>query len=186
MKYIGLIILVLLVSCNTSQTTDIEKEISNLKTQVDKENYLLNLFEIDQQVRDSDEEYEIKKRTNFDENSTEYLNYLKKAIATDSLNFEKIKVFVKFHGYPDIENKNSLSYAAIPTIMLHQGLDNNSYFFSHLYEAYLDKKLTSEDFSSILNRMYSKNFDYRYKIDGTTSIDQNINALMENLNLKVN
>jgi hypothetical protein len=186
MKYIGLLVLVLLTSCNTNQTTDIEKEINSLKTQTEKENYLLNLFKIDQQVRNSDEEYEIKKRTNFDENSTEYLSYLKKMAVTDSLNFEKIKLFIKFHGYPDIENKNSLSYAAIPTIMLHQGLDNNSYFFSHLYNAYLDKKLTSEDFSSILNRMYRKHFDYRYKIDGTTSTDQNINALIENLNLTTN
>lgn len=184
MRHILFIVFIFILSCHTSQSLDIKKEIINLKTQKDKERYITTLFDIDQNVRNSIDEYEIKKRNNFDVTSEEYLNYIKKQIETDSINFEKLVTFINYHGYPSFKNKNWKADAAITAIMMHQDYRNQIQFYPHLYTAYKEGKLSPKDFSSILNRMYNYIYGKRYTINGNTSIDENITILIEKLNLK--
>ena len=115
--------LILFIPCLTSckrQKINIEDQILSLVSQERKEKFLVDLFESDQSVRDSEIVLEILKRNDYDKKSKEYQNHLRTMMKTDSINFLKIKRYLEVYGHPKTKDFSSKSNHAITTIAIHQ------------------------------------------------------------------
>ncbi len=159
----------------------IENQVLSLTSQKIKENFLINLFESDQSVRDSKMELEILKRNNYNRKSEEYLDYIRKIVETDSVNFLKTKKYLEVYGYPKLKEYNSKANYAVKTICLHQSYKKQLELFPYIYKGYEKGYINNESFSFLLNKMHINKYGKSYP----QSIDNNINIkeLLEKLKL---
>ncbi|EZH75011.1 hypothetical protein ATO12_09785 [Aquimarina atlantica] len=188
MKYIYIIGFVLIISCSKqnnnqikSHSINLDSLITSLNTQEKKEKFLVNLFQQDQNVRNSDRENEILKRNNYNVDSSEYQDYRRRIKEVDSLNYLSILKYLKEYGYPVFKSKNPKVIPAIRTVCLHQSFNKQLELFPYLYKAYNDGFINSEEFSFLLNRMHIMKYGESYP--HAISYEENIEQLLEKLQL---
>lgn len=167
---------------NKPEVEDLDSLIVSLDTQEKKEQFLADLHDKDQDVRNTDRENEILKRNNYNTRSQEYQEYVERGIYVDAINFQKIKKYLEIHNYPTFKPNNDNSISAIRLICLHQSFDKQLELFPYLYNAYNDGYLNSERFSFLLNKMHIMKYGESHP--HAISYEENIEQLLEKLQLK--
>ena len=178
--------IVILLSCNKEsnepQTEDLDSLIISLNTQEKKEKFLIDLYNKDQDVRNSDREHEVLKRNNYKTQSQEYQEFVERRMYTDDINFKKIKRYLEIYRYPTFKPKHNNSTSAIRLICLHQSFNKQLELFPYLYKAYNDGLINSERFSFLLNKMHIHKYGESHP--HAISYEENIGQLLEKLQLK--
>ncbi|WP_109098722.1 hypothetical protein [Aquimarina sp. AU58] len=185
-----ILVIVVTLSCNKEsklkvnepQTEDLDSLMLSLDTQEKKEQFLIDLYDEDQDVRNSDREHEILKRNNYDMNSYEYQEHMDRMIYVDSINFIKAKKYLETHGYPTFKLDDYRISGAIELICMHQPTyEKQLELFPYLYQAYKDNLITADNFSFLLNNMHRHKFDKSHP--HAISNEENIKQLLEILEL---
>ncbi|MBG6133456.1 hypothetical protein IWQ47_004866 [Aquimarina sp. EL_43] len=167
---------------NKPEIEDLDSLILSLDTQEKKEQFLIDLHDKDQDVRNSDREHEILKRNNYNTQSQQYQEFVERCIYTDAINFKKIKKYLEIHRYPIFKPKHDNSISAIRLICLHQSFDKQLELFPYLYKAYNDGFINSERFSFLLNKMHIMKYGESHP--HAISYEENVEQLLEKLQLK--
>lgn len=158
--FLSLFILTLISCIKKNQTENCIDSIICLKTNEEKEGFLFDIFQDDQTYRNQTSQ--ILKKNNYDFNSLEYKNHIEKINIQDSVNFEKVLLYLKLHGYPDFTFANELASYAITAVALHQPYDNQLLLIPYLKQAYEEQYYSSKNFSFLLNRMHIMKYDKSY------------------------
>ena len=88
----SLLVIIITLSCNKkSRLENLDSLILSLDTQVKKEQFLIDLHDLDQDARNPERKHEILKRNNYDINSYEYKEYMDRMWYIDVANFNNIK-----------------------------------------------------------------------------------------------
>ena len=184
-------LLIITTACNQSSSSSINpaylEQIKNLSTDKDKNDYLYNLWQLDQNIRTSEEESSIINKHGY--NSKEHKSFLKTWIKKDQQVFQKLKLYLEIHGYPKNKSEyHELAINAFPIIIGH----NHDYkaqkeLLPYLYNAYKEGYCSVEDVVWILGEMYeSKHGGKRYNMTTNKfTTQQEFTELVEVLNLKL-
>lgn len=173
-----------LISCNVEQKSnlDIDSLVSSLKTIEKKEKFLISIDSSDQNARDPERKLDILKRNNYNTNSHEYQEYLKRMMYVDSINFIKVKKYLEIHGYPTFGSHDYRVSLAIRLVCLHQSnYQKQLELFPYIHKAYKTNLIEADHFSFLLNSMYQ--FKFRKQHPQAISNEENIKQLLEKLKL---
>jgi len=162
------------------------EEIENLKRIEQKNNFLMNLWESDQKIRDGTGQELISK---FGYKSDEHNAYRAKAIKTDKRIFLKLKTYLEIHSYP--QNKEEYHWKAINAFPIIIGHNSNykeqEAILNHLIESYKKGYCDKGELIWVLGEMYeSKNRGKRYEMKSKVfTPEQEFQELSEALNIKI-
>jgi len=162
-------LMVIIVSCqNENSKTDSNGgdsvlKISKLNSDKEKSDFLYNLWQEDQKLRQGQySEILIK----YGRQSEEFKEFVRKDYQENKKIFLTLKSYLELYGYPENREKyHSLAINAFPTIIGHfHSYEDQKELFLYLYEAYKIENCTLKDVVWVLGEMYeSKNNGKRYK-----------------------
>lgn len=179
-------LLVLLIGCRQKGNTDIvdiSKEISQLSTAEEREQYLINIYDVDQEVRGDRGNKILLEKGNM---SKEYQKHTKEMMETDYQNLAKVEAYLKLYGHP---SKLEMSWKAVltPWLVIHHASDYEPRVrnFEYLYNAYENENLDEGKFSTFLARMYERKFGERLDMGGPYLEKDKIAIMIDKLELSV-
>ncbi|GAA4109015.1 hypothetical protein GCM10022393_05360 [Aquimarina addita] len=183
-----LIFLLMLSSCKFNKSdkrvnkSTIIAEIENLKTEEEKQSFLENIYERDQDIRNE----LTNVLSSFSQKSEEYDQFLLKMIEIDNSNLEKIKQYLIAHGHPSMK-LHSEKACATPCLVIHHAIKMKprEELFSYLYKGYIQGDIKPGAFSLYLNRFHEKKFGNRYKMSNPYREEDLIQNLIEKLGLMI-
>lgn len=177
--------LVIIVGCNTKQNKDylnLKVDTSKLVTVKDKRNFLEQILEDDQKVRDG--EAEAKLMLKYGKGSKEHMEYIKAQWRQDGINLKKIEAYFEKFDYP---SKIELGRDAVtaPWLVIHHSTDTGirDRHFEILYKAYLNGDIDDTAMSLYLGRTYEKIFGERHQMENPYKSEDQINQLIQKLDL---
>ncbi|MEP3210832.1 MAG: hypothetical protein ABJN95_16640 [Maribacter sp.] len=121
----------------------------------------------------------------FGRNSKEDIEFSKKFVRLDSLNFIKIDGYLLKHGYPS-KNKHGTKAFMAPWAIIHHSnsIAARKKHFSKIYQAYKEGELDYNAFSLYLGRTYQMVFGNRFQTDGNRTQVEEVAAQINALELK--
>ncbi len=187
-NYLIILSLFLLIACQNKSTQankkNYKQEIENLKTDEQKNDFLYNLWQEDQNYRGGKEGKIVQQ---YGQYSDEHKAFIKKFKSNDNEVFLKLKTYLEIHGYP--KNKaayHELAINAFPIIIGH----NHNYpaqeeLLPYIYQAYKDKYCSLEDVVWILGEMHeSAHQGRRYEMSTNRyTLEQEFEELVKALGL---
>lgn len=179
----SLLAIIITLSCNKkSRLENLDSLILSLDTQVKKEQFLIDLHDLDQDARNPERKHEILKRNDYDINSYEYKEYMDRMWYIDVANFNNIKRYLEIHGYPTFKPKSNKVNSVIRLICMHQSTyQKQLVLFPYLHKAYEDSLISSEGFSFLLNNMHRHKYGKSHP--HAITYEENIKQLLEKLAL---
>lgn len=179
------IMIVSLIGCAEHQdkvSSNIDREIEELKTTEDKKVFLDKIFEDDQKVRGGEASQIILK---YGKNSEEYREYVLTQMKQDEINLIKIEKYLKAYGHP---KRSEVGNAAdTPWVVIHHsngGYKIRKKHFESIYEAYLQGDIDDGAFSLYLRRMYLIKNERSFRMESPYKPEDEINQLIKKLNLE--
>jgi len=165
--------LVIILGCSTKQNKEylnLKVDTSNLVTVEDKRNFLEQILENDQKVRDG--EAEAKLMYKYGKDSKEHMEYVKAQWRQDGINLKKIEAYFERFGYPS-KIELGRDAATAPWLVIHHSTDTGirDMHFEILYKAYLDGDIDDTAMSLYLGRTYEIIFDERHQMKNPYKIN---------------
>lgn len=165
---LSLTILILCFSCGNDKPAlpeldpETRDKITALKTDGEKNKYLFNLWQEDQNLRRGQGQNILAK---FGKDSEEYKRYVKEIVQLDHLVFAKMKFYLETHNYPkNVGRYDELALNAFPTIIgHHHHYKAQAELLPYLYEAYKTNHCSLDDVVWVMGEMHeSKHGGRRY------------------------
>ncbi len=173
-----------LLACQPGSPSDIFSEIDALDTDAKKQAYLKQLFEADQHMRRGMDQEILAK---FGKDSEEHRQFLADYRANDELNMRKVAYYLSRHGYP----KAALGELAVsaPWAVIHHESSDSSVEVRRKYWPYIDQAHQNGDLddgavSFYLNRMYRIQFGESHDMQGSFTIDEERNLLLQKMGMR--
>ena len=135
------------------------EKIDSLITYKDQSEYLENIVNEDQNIR-NEEQYILSKKGI---NTIDYMNIIKKMSNLDKINLSKIEYYLLKYGHPSIIiHGEKASYC--PWLIIHhsEDLQTREKHFNVLYNAYVDYNLSESLFILYLQRFYQMKYGKSY------------------------
>ena len=158
----------------------LEAEVDALNSNGEKRQFLLDIYTIDQQVRNES----TAAQTAFGFKSTEHNAATQKMWITDKRNLIQIEAYLEKFGHPTKEGVGDPATLA-PWIVIHQASEKEPRIrnFSYLHQAYKNGDLEGGEFAFYLNRLYFIEFGKRMEIKSPFREEDEIAKLIEELKL---
>lgn len=189
-KVIKMIFLIVLIGCNSPAAPEKENtyysQIALLETDKQKNDFLCNLWQEDQKLREGGE---LEIRAKFGADSKEYKQYIDDLKKRDNQVFLKMKSYLEIYGYPPNKSAyHELAINAFPIIIGHNhDFNAQKELLPYLYNAYKKNHCALDDVVWVLGEMYeSKNNGRRYRMKSDRyTTEQEFNELVEALDLEL-
>ncbi|NNF36634.1 MAG: hypothetical protein HKN68_21205 [Saprospiraceae bacterium] len=165
-----------------SESSKIENEILQLKTNEEKKLYLEEIMMDDQRVRDSEISAALMLR--YGKDSKEHMDYVRAQWKQDEINLKKIENYLEIHGNPGKEMGSDAT--AAPWMVIHhaQGYEARERNFEAVYGAYLKGDIDDGAISFYLGRMYDIKYGERLDMESPYTAEDEINLLVKELDLE--
>ena len=169
---------IILFSCQSTQTSGLEKYISSLITVESQKLFLEQIHDKDQNVRNENNgtSHSAGNRAQLDQ----------EMIDVDISNLEKIELYLSIHGHPTIKEHGDKA-ARTPCLVVHHaigGVEPRLRNFKYLYPAYINGNITDTSFTFYLNRTYQIKFGNRIKWDRPFRTEEELDTLYKALQLR--
>lgn len=157
-------------------------EIIELNSAESKESFLLNIYELDQKVRNDKTNCE-----NIKFGSLECAEYALIASKADLENLTKITAYLRLYGYPNKENFSDKACNA-PWLVLHHNVGKanqiDKEFAPILVHAYRNNNISLVNLHWYLKRYYLNYMGMSYKRTETSSEEEDIEDLIKVLKIQ--
>lgn len=184
--YFHLLLLFFFAACNGAQSPNNPylSEINKLTTDESKKNYLEKIFEDDQNIRQGQV---ASLKLEYGKDSKEYTEFVQEYRRTDSINLLKVENYLSVHGHPKKSKLGEIA-AITPWVVIHHYGFQDAYevkekYFSTIYKAYKNGDLSDGEISFYLNRMYSRKYSERLRMESPYTIESELDTLISKLNL---
>lgn len=161
--------------------SEISKDIAALSNDLEKQQYLEQIHKGDQKYRiELDRGY----LSQYDEDSKEYLEFMKAFKSMDSLNLLKVEAYFSKFGYPKKEQVGN-NAARTPWLVIHHAYDYEprENHFSTLYQAYLNGDIEEGLMHMYIGRMYKMKNGKDFKYLSRNSLRKEMDMMMTDLGL---
>lgn len=161
-----------------------ENEIRQLKTPVEKDEFLADLFDQDQANRNGEESAAVILAHGY--NSKEHQAYLEKGFKKDLLIFEQLKIYLEIHGFSE-ETKyfSERALSGIQYVAGHQGYKNQKLILDLLAPAYMEGHVSKGMIHWIIGEMHERKYGELFEVgkDRYTS-EEEFDGLVKKLKLQ--
>jgi hypothetical protein len=157
-------------------------EIQSLISNDKKRTYLEAIFKEDQEVRNSQGEYDIVLK--YGRDSKEFENRIKIMKETDYQNLKKIETYLDQWGHPSKKDLGEIA-ALTPWVVVHHASDYEPRVsnFKYMYRGFKNGDMDEGSFSMYLARMYQIKYGERLDMGGPYQEKDKINRLIKKLDL---
>ena len=179
---IGLIFLSTSCKNRTLEDNHYSKEILQLVTDDSKKQFLENVLEDDQRVRDNERSAHLM--LTYGKGSPQHMEYVQAQWKQDEINLKKIEEYLEVHGYPKKELGKEATLA--PWMVIHhaQGYEVRERNFKEVYGAFLNGDIDDGAISFYLGRMYQIKCGKRLDMESPYRAEDEINQLIQELDLE--
>jgi hypothetical protein len=185
MRNWALITMLVLTSCIKEHKPDsakIDLELSELSSSETHMNFLLQLADQDQFLRQGQSQ-EIVIR--YGSNSKEFKSFINQMDSLDHENLARAEGYLKKFGYPKLKIFGEIATNSIWLVIHHaSGYESRARNFKMLYEAYLEGDITKDAMVLFLGRMYEIKFGERMQMQNPYTAEEEIATFISKLNLE--
>lgn len=127
------------------------KEVDNLSSDAQRKEYLEQIIDRDQEIRNKESEIVLK----YGVYSTEHQKIVEEISVLEDKNLERIEIFLEKYGHPTIE-KHGYKASYAPWLIVHhsKSIEDRTRNFSYLYKAYISGDLEKNSFYLYLDNLY--------------------------------
>lgn len=184
MKIFFFLLMIFLISCkevDKKEDISIDEEFAFLKNNTDKENYLENIFRLDQEIRNGESSELLLK---YGKNSKKLSAFRQKMDSIDNLNLLRIELYLEKFNYPSRDSMSEIAVITPWVVIHHSDIENRYKNFNTLYKAYQNKNLKAGQFQMFLERTYLMEYGIWPKFQNPYQPEEKINSLIKKLNLQ--